>query len=47
MLLVLKNTPGVHIVRCLQVLAYDDASNAHPEIALLQRAGAGDQLAAR
>jgi acyl-CoA dehydrogenase len=32
MVLVPKNTPGVHIVRDIQVLGYDDAPNGHPEI---------------
>ena len=32
MILVAKNTPGVHIVRDIQVMGYDDAPNGHPEI---------------
>jgi acyl-CoA dehydrogenase len=27
-----KNTPGVHIVRDIHVMGYDDAPNGHPEI---------------
>ena len=33
MILVPKDTPGVRIVRDIQVLGYDDAPNGHPEIA--------------
>ena len=33
MVLVPKDTPGVRIVRDIQVLGYDDAPNGHPEIA--------------
>ena len=32
MILVPKNTPGVRIVRDIQVMGYDDAPNGHPEI---------------